>query len=84
VNDDETKRSPFAVVISRETIEEFGRLHSEIERLRELIRKIKTDVDGSMRDLWTAVREPDKSSMSVDHALNHLAQSLAPLRREAL
>jgi hypothetical protein len=38
MNDGETERSPFAVVISRETIEEFGRLHSEIERLRGLLR----------------------------------------------
>ncbi len=56
----------------------------EIERLRALISYTNASVGRSMRDLWTAVREPDKSGMSVDHALGHLAQSLAPLRAEAV
>ena len=56
----------------------------EIERLRELISATAAGMASPMFDLWTAVREPEKSSMSIDHALGHLAQSLAPLRQEAL
>lgn len=71
-------------IVKRLRILDENRAADEIERLRVLIRETQTAVDGSMRDLWIAVREPEKSGLSVDHALGHLAQSLTPLRREAL